>query len=258
MQVWQRTGMWPSIQQTLANTGTVADCIFTLLQHFNVEESQRFAVTIWSLWKHRNLKLWQDVEETPAQVVDRAFHLIEDWRAANSVTERSSGPNAPIHGWQRPQPGRMKCNIDASFSDSLNRTGIGMCIRDTDGTFVLAKTLHFSPRCSVPLGEAMGLFFAVHWLRDLRLDHVDFALDSQIVTHAFHRQRLDITEFGQLMSATRGLFTSSFTNSRVEFNRRQANEVAHVLARVAPFSASPTIYIDVPHCIEQFIINDML
>jgi ribonuclease HI len=152
----------------------------------------------------------------------------------------------------------MKCNIDASFSYSLNRTGIGMCIRDADGSFVLAKTLHFSPRCSVPLGEAMGLFFAVHWLQDLRLDHVDFALDSQIVTDAFHRQRPDITEFGQVMSATRGLFTSSFTNSRVEFNRRQANEVAHVLARVAPFSASPTTYIDVPHCIEQYIINDML
>ncbi|KAK2355667.1 hypothetical protein QL285_093058 [Trifolium repens] len=249
--------------------------MFTLLRHYNIEESQRFAVTLWSLWKHRNLKLWQDVDETPAQVVDRAFHLIEDWRAANSVTERTPVPSAPLYGrprdhhetvssttspagWQRPQQGRMKCNIDASFSDSLNRTGIGMCIRDVDGTFVLAKTLHFSPRCSVPLGEAMGLFFAVQWLRDLRLDHVDFALDSQIGTDAFHRQRPDITEFGQLMSVTRGLFTSSFRNSRVEFNRRQANEVAHVLARVAPFSASPTIYIDVPHCIEHYIANDML
>jgi ribonuclease HI len=87
----------------------------------------------------------------------------------------------------------MKCNIDASFSESLNRTGIGMCIRDADGTFVLAKTLHFSPRCSVPLGEAMGLFYAIQWLRDLNIDHVNFALDSQTVTEAFHRPRPDIT-----------------------------------------------------------------
>jgi hypothetical protein len=41
-------------------------------------------------------------------------------------------------------------------------------------------------------------------------------------------------------------------------SRRQANEVAHALARVAPFSASPTIYIDVFHCIERIIINEML
>jgi ribonuclease HI len=104
----------------------------------------------------------------------------------------------------------------------------------------------------------MGLFFAIQWLRDLSIDHIDFALDSKIVTEAFHRQRPDVTKFGQLMSATRSLFTSSFKNSRVEFNRRQANEVAHVLARVASFSASPTIYIDVPHCIEHYIVNEML
>jgi hypothetical protein len=37
-----------------------------------------------------------------------------------------------------------------------------------------------------------------------------------------------------------------------------ANAVAHALARVAPFYASSTIYIDVPHCIERIIINEML
>jgi ribonuclease HI len=104
----------------------------------------------------------------------------------------------------------------------------------------------------------LGLLYALQWLRDLRKDNIDFVLDSKIVTEAFHRQRTDITEFGQVMSVTRSLFTSSFTNSRVEFNRRQANELAHALARVAPFSTSPTIYIDLPHCFEHIIINEML
>jgi hypothetical protein len=133
-----------------------------------------------------------------------------------------------------------------------------MCIRDTEGTFVLAKTLNFSPKYSVPLGEAMRLLYALQWLRDMAMDNVDFALDSKTVTNAFHKHSPDVTEFGQVLSTARRLFTTFFTNSRVEFNRRQANEVAHALARVAPFSASPTIYIDVPHCIEQLIINEML
>jgi hypothetical protein len=92
----------------------------------------------------------------------------------------------------------------------------------------------------------------------MSIEYVDFVLDSQIVTEAFHRQRPDITKFGQLMFATRGLFTSSFTNSRVEFNMRQVNEVAHMLAQVAPFSASLTISIDVPYYIEHYIANEML
>jgi hypothetical protein len=58
VQVWQQTVFWAVIQQTRANTGSVAECMFALLQLYNNEDSQHFAVTLWSLWKHRNLKLW--------------------------------------------------------------------------------------------------------------------------------------------------------------------------------------------------------
>jgi ribonuclease HI len=275
VQVWQRIGFWNVIQQIRANTGSVADCLFALLQHYNDDNSQRLTGILWSLWKHRNLKLWQDSNETDGQVIDRAFHLIEDWNNANAITQHQVPPTVPVRGapsvnsgvtsssssatvWQRPRQGRLKCNIDASFSDSLNRTGIGMCLRDSDGTFVLAKTFNFFPKYSVPLGEAMGLLYALQWLRDMAMDNVDFALDSKTVTDAFHKHLPDATEFGQVLSTARNLFTTSFTNSRVEFNRRQATEVAHALARVALFSVSPTIYNDVPDCNEQLIINEML
>jgi len=48
------------------------------------------------------------------------------------------------------------------------------------------------------------------------------------------------------------------SNSRVEFVRRQANEVAHVLAREVTLLVSPTIYFHIPNCIEPLIINEML
>ena len=37
--------------------------------------------------------------------------------------------------WQCPQCGLLKCNIDVSFSTKLNKTCIGMCIREEDGAF---------------------------------------------------------------------------------------------------------------------------
>jgi hypothetical protein len=39
--------------------------------------------------------------------------------------------------WKSLTPGRFKCNIDASFASHLNRVGIGICIRDELGQFVL-------------------------------------------------------------------------------------------------------------------------
>ncbi|KAK2424335.1 hypothetical protein QL285_034707 [Trifolium repens] len=75
--------------------------MFTLPRSFNNEDCQRFTVTLWSLWKHRNIKLWQGTDGTVGQVVDRAFHLIEDWSSANSVTDDTSPPRVPPHGRTR-------------------------------------------------------------------------------------------------------------------------------------------------------------
>jgi len=54
------------------------------------------------------------------------------------------------------------------------------------------------------------------------------------------------------------MFHSKFSNSRVEFVRRQTNVVAHTLAREATLLASPAVYYDIPNCIESSIINEML
>jgi ribonuclease HI len=82
--------------------------------------------------------------------------------------------------------GRYKCNIDASFSPALNKVGIGTCIRDYQGSFVLAKMEWFSPICDVEMGETQGLLHAFRWVRDLQLENVDFELDAKNVVTKFH------------------------------------------------------------------------
>jgi hypothetical protein len=56
---------------------------FPCLQNLSQEHVQRMAAILWSLWKHRNLKLWENENELCANVVDRARHLIEDWQSTN-------------------------------------------------------------------------------------------------------------------------------------------------------------------------------
>jgi ribonuclease HI len=95
--------------------------------------------------------------------------------------------------WQKLSPGRYKCNIDAAFSSNFNRTGIGICIRDEEGTFVLAKMVSFPCLHQVAVGEAMGLFEALQWLSDMSFESVDFELDSKVTCDAFHARRDDIS-----------------------------------------------------------------
>jgi len=117
-------------------------------------------------------------------------------------------------------PGRYKCNIDATFSSSLNRTCIGICVRDSEGTFVLAKTMTHPCLVSIDVGETLGLHIALQRLTDMQFDNVDFETDSKLTADAFISNRNDMSECGCIFSSCRSLFTSYFYNSRVEFVTR--------------------------------------
>jgi len=108
------------------------------------------------------------------------------------------------------------------------------------------------------VGEALKLNTSLQWLSDMHIDNVDFETDSKLTGDAFLSTRNDLSEFGCIISSCRSLFSSFFSNSRVEFIRRQANMVAHAPAREAMYLASPAVYFEIPNCIETLIINEML
>jgi len=63
---------------------------------------------------------------------------------------------------------------------------IGMCTREENGTFVLARTECFSPICEVHVREALGLLSTLDWVHVLNLGHVDFELDAKRVVDNFN------------------------------------------------------------------------
>ncbi|GAU29382.1 hypothetical protein TSUD_31890 [Trifolium subterraneum] len=142
------------------------------IAHFNNQEAAQdvlaseqrfiFVTVLWSMWQSRNNKLWRNQTETTFAVYDRACTVLTEWQSAQS--EQTKSINRQLQPaelkWTKPSLGRYKCNIDASFSSDLDKVGIGTCIRDDQGRFVLAKTEWFSPTCDVEMGEAQGLLHA--------------------------------------------------------------------------------------------------
>jgi ribonuclease HI len=202
------------------------------------------------------------VSDSTVTILERARHLLEGWRSANSkqiLNPSSSHNNVNVNlRWRKPSSGRYKCNIDASFPHNSNRIGLGMCIRDSDGNHIRSKTMSFTPACSVDVGEALGLYHAIRWIHELQLTNVDFEVDSKRVADYFNKGRGDVTEFGSIMDSSRHFCNTHITNSHVEFIRRQANEVAHTLARVASSSTGFQIFDDIPTCIADLILNEMI
>jgi hypothetical protein len=59
--------------------------------------------------------------------------MLLDWRVVQGtkVGALVNQHTKQVHKWKKAMGGRVKCNIDTSFSISIyNQIGIGICIRD--------------------------------------------------------------------------------------------------------------------------------
>jgi ribonuclease HI len=238
------------ISPSLNQFDNAPDIIFNLLQKLTAAQTEIIVSIMWSIWKARNLQVWQQVTDSTTTILERARHLLDGWRKANrkQTSVRPDNP-APLPSssnlndnsnlrWRKPRSGRYKCNVDASFPNTMNKVGFGMCIRDSDGNHVRSKTMWFTPICSIDIGEALALHHAIRWIHELQLSNVDFEVDSKRVADYFNNGREDVTEFGSIMDSSVQFCNIYLTNSHVEFIRRQTNEVAHALARAATSSTS--------------------
>jgi hypothetical protein len=128
------------VPTTVDQDSNIATVIFNLLQRLNASDSALFATVLWSIWKQRNNKIWNTTIDAQSFVLVRAEEMLKDRTPVRHVYNRTAAvmQSDTVSNWKKPLPGRFKCNIDASFEGT--KVGIGMCIRDENGTFISAKT----------------------------------------------------------------------------------------------------------------------
>jgi ribonuclease HI len=259
VQCWQQARLWDQVSAGFNNNNNIIENIFSILHRLDKAQQEFFSVLVWSIWKCRNNKVWENVTDTAQTVCERARHLITSWRSAQNFQSHANitQPASQQTRWSKPSIGRYKCNIDASFSHTDNKVGIGICIRDDNGRFVSARTEWIEPILDVEVGEAMGLLSALRWVDELQLRNMDFEMDCKRVVDGLNSSRTQTSDLGAILSDCRLILATSFVNSHVKFIRRQANEVAHTLARVSTSLASFHNFIDIPTCIYDIIINEM-
>ncbi|CAJ2647435.1 unnamed protein product [Trifolium pratense] len=236
-----RAGLWNHVNAGLNTNNNIDDNLFSVLHRLDKDQQEFFSVMVWSIWKRRNNQVWDNITDSDQTVVERARHLITSWRDAQQIRSLTNTvqtvPQKMI--WVKPSHGRYKCNVDASFSLTHNKVGIGMCIRDDHGRFVAARTQWVEPILDVEHGEAIGLLQALKWAVDLQLHDIDFEMDCKRVVDSLYSKRTYFSDLGAILGDCRTILASTLVNSHVKFIRRQANEVAHRLAGAATSFGRP-------------------
>jgi len=137
-------------------TNSTIEAIFSLLQNLSQEHAQYLAAICWSLWKHCNLKFWKNENELCANVIDRVVASLKTSRILISFVVRVT-MSKPLQLCTRGSPcrqasrqlqvvmciGKGQHRVISSvilmlfFLQSMNRVGIGICVRATMITLLL-------------------------------------------------------------------------------------------------------------------------
>ncbi|PNY11427.1 hypothetical protein L195_g008033 [Trifolium pratense] len=122
-----------------------------MLQNFTEQFLVTFAMTAWSLWRKRNVKLWEQQTESVDHVLAHPDYTLQTWMCAqNRQQSSSSARRSQVEHWQPPPTTFVKCNIDAAV---------------------------FAPEQKATEAEAWGLLQGLEWIATLGYNKVILEMD---------------------------------------------------------------------------------
>ncbi|GAU34127.1 hypothetical protein TSUD_66060 [Trifolium subterraneum] len=255
---WCAAGLSSVLHNAAYQQTNARDRIFAVCSNERSDTVGRVTMLLWCIWHNRNDKLWNDNAQMPRQLGRYAFDAWNDWYSVHKLQRNSvSGTiEADLVKWEKPALGWVKCNVDAAFLSGSGKTSVGVCFRDNRGHLMAGMTQWQQTVLSPVEGEAWALLLAMEEARHRGLDRVQFESDSKVLVEAIHMKRRGNSEFLSIVCDILSLM-SSFLNFEVKFVRRQANSVAHTLARAANSWSSLHRFEIIPLCIEHLIVNEM-
>ena len=233
----------------------------------NMDELLKICVVLWGIWYWRNKKVWDGKLVTSKFAMDSSFRLHAEWVQARKKADAASVDgreemriaDKPCTRWIPPATGTLKLNVDASVFPGANQFNIGMVLRNHAGEFITAKNQNFAGEVSVFEAEAVGVREALSWLKDMQRqeDEVIIESDSQLTVRAIHTNNLNYLEIGEVIESCKQLLRS-FCRVSLVFIRKNANKVAHELARIPCLVNSHNIFTSPPTCLLEALSFDCL
>lgn len=121
-------------------------------------------------------------------------------------------------------------NVDASVYEGANSFSVGMVTRDHQGSFLGAKTMRFAGHVSILEAELVGILEALKWVQELAYQEVIIESDSMLSVAAINKNVQNLLELGNLINQCHAIIGGR-VGIVVDFVKKQANKVAHKLAR---------------------------
>jgi ribonuclease HI len=251
----QTAGLDHVITSRAARCQTAAEMVFSICAEEETGIAGGVALILWAVWRNRNEKVWNGATDSGRSI---GITAMQQWQQWSSVQHQHASVQQQQHTltWQKPPMNWFKCNVDAGFNMVQNRATVGWCVRDHGGNFNMAGTLWQEGKFTVLEGEANALLEALKVLQQKGYSHVIFETDCKGVVDAIHNIHGGVSEFSSIICKIKSILLVN-PNFVVKFVKRQANMVAHTLAKAASSWARCCTFEHLPLCITAYLNNEM-
>ena len=192
--------------------------------------------TYTRIWHARNLKVWEGKSTTPSLAMQWSTLTINQWQEAQKMKGVNTGGGHNLSSrlplrWVAPTQGRLKVNVEASVIEGGSSFSLGMIARDHNRDCCRARTMCCEGVVSVFEAEAKGVLEAMKWAAEAAISNVTFETDSMLTFQAITKGTMNYLEVGNMLEDCSKLLKDR-PDFSLEFVKKQANKVAHSLAKV--------------------------
>ena len=236
------------------------DLFHQLLSLLTKDQLDLFAMLSWVVWEARNARVWNRRDLNADAIIQKGVYLYEEFRLTmdNMPCSLSSRIQEPIR-WKAPPVPWIKLNVDGALFKHPIAAGFCAILRDSSGSVVGARAGRTVGEFNLMEVEAMALWKALQWVRELEHDFLIVESDCEALVRAVTGNLEEWrTEVRGVLLACQNLL-QSFSNIQLIHVRREGNVCAHILAKFSETLVEETSWNnDYPQCILACIEEDMV
>lgn len=220
------------------------------------QDIEFFGVCSWQIWSARNEFYFDKIAVSLDLCYKRGHDMLVEYRKANALSEAHKSRRDKAK-WVPPPLDCIKINVDAALNNREDRVGLGFVARDSSGKVLLAASKSSWPALDAERAEIDAFLWAARKVKEQQWNNVIIEGDVQSVVKALQGY-ITRNFYNQVMISNTLEELANVNNLSFNFCFREANEVAHRLARwVAASVCSSVWFDDGPLWIQDVVISDL-
>lgn len=205
--------------------------ILDFVQGHTTEVVEVFVSHLWTIWKARNLQIFQQKMLSHLECFRLALTMLMEYRMANAKTPEQIDGVVASTQWNPPSPGWVRFNSDASLG-SDGKAGFGGVFNNCEGTALKFTSDHISSCFDVECAEGLAILSGLQIALVDGFMSLEVESDCHSLISALNRGMIPRTSVGTIIADIQGL-AKQFDRISFRWIRRDQNLIAHQIANHA-------------------------